>query len=586
MESRRMVKKIKRILIVFACFVLTSCSMPKSEDALDKAPDSIQAAEDSLKGAIIYGHHDLVKEAVEEGADINQFLRPARWESKKFATPILLAIQESPPYMEKYLLELGANIESLRSDYYNPAIYWSNLHGEQADAYLQYMLSHNVNLLEKNAEGDTVLDCIFKKNVDGYDRNVWERAQFLIDKGLTVTSRTIKYASSSPYGNTYLPKLVRIVKDRGEDTGLKTITECAILSDNEGVLEHLSEKLQEEEMSDLIFYSGSYCNKEVFQKVLEKGKNAKYSLTILLGAAARAGNLENVKYLVEGLGAQDDWENTSLNISAMAQAESNGNKEVVDYLIKKGFKIPKESWMGGKVNLPSGAVVCDDLSRLKQLLANEEAIPERFAVIIETAIEQKNMEMFYFLCDYAASNQIELDVSGIIRNILYYNWDESSEMIQYILDKKKITAEELNYSLRDAIDFADVRAVKLLLEAGADPNALDIPSHAVYDDNLEIIKLLVEYGLDVNHEEGLVEYSAMYSNGVMTYLINQGADISADGPNSHALFYAVNKGRIQNAKTLLDAGIDTTIKNKDGNTAYDMALMGGIDEMIALFDQE
>lgn len=579
--------RIKQCFIFFVLFswILTSCSLPQIEDALDIAPDSIQAAEDSLKGAIIYGHHDLVKEAVEEGADINQFLRPARWESKKFATPILLAIQESPPYMEKYLLELGANIESLRSDYYNPAIYWSNLYGEQADDYLQYMLSHNVNLLEKNAEGDTVLDCLFKKNVDGYDGNVWERAQFLIDKGLTVTSRTIKYASSSPYGNTYLPKLVRIVKDRGEDTGLRAITECAILSDNDGVLEYLSEKLQEEDMVHLIYYSGSYCNQEVFQKVLEKGKNAEYSLTILLGAAARAGNLENVKYLIEELGAQDDWEKTSLNISAMAQAESNGNREVVDYLIKKGFKIPKESWLDGKVNLPSGAVVCDDLSRLKQILENKEAVPERFAVIIETAIEQKNMEMFYYLCDYAASNQIELDVSSIINKILYYNWDESSDMIQYILQKGEATKKELYTSLKNAIYYSNTEAVNQLLEAGADPNENEIPSQAVYYDNLEIIKLLVEYGLDVNHE-GLVESSAMYSNGVMTYLINQGADISADGPNSHALFYAVNKGRIQNAKTLLDAGIDTTIKNEDGNTAYDMALMGGIDEMIALFDQE
>ena len=294
--------------------------------------------------------------------------------------------------------------------------------------------------------------------------------------------------------------------------------------------------------------------------------------------------LENVKYLVEGLGAQDDWENTPLNISAMAQAESNGNKEVVDYLIKKGFKIPKESWMGGKVNLPSGAVVCDDLSRLKQLLANEEAIPERFAVIIETAIEQKNMEMFYFLCDYAASNQIELDVSGIISNILYYNWDESSDMIQYILQKGEVTPKELYSSLKNAVYYSNTEAVNLLLKAGAAPNEGEIPSQAVYYDNLEIVELLVEYGMDVNHE-GLVESSAMYSNSVMTYLLKQGADISADGPNPHALFYAVNKGRIQNAKTLLDAGIDTSIKNEDGNTAYNMALMGGIDEMIALFDQ-
>lgn len=62
-------------------------------DPMDKALDSTQAAEDSLKGAIIYGHHDLVKEAVEEGADINQFLRPAHWESKKFVTPLSLAMQ-------------------------------------------------------------------------------------------------------------------------------------------------------------------------------------------------------------------------------------------------------------------------------------------------------------------------------------------------------------------------------------------------------------------------------------------------------------------------------------------------------------
>ena len=585
MESRRMVKKIKRILIIFVCFVLTSCSMPKSEDALDKAPDSIQAAEDSLKGAIIYGHHDLVKEAVEEGADINQFLRPARWESKKFATPLSLAIQESPVYMEEYLIELGADINSLRTDYYNPAIYWAYLHGKKADTYMDYLIKHNIDLTEQNADGNTVLDCVvMRKNV--YDDKVWEKAQYLINLGVPVRKETINAAAKREYGNSYLPKLVRILEESGKDTGLKEVMKCAILSDNDGVIKNLSTRLKEDEMQRLLLYSCAYCSQEVFKSVLQKGKEMEYSKTELLKAAARAGNFDNVKYLVEELEVQDIWKEFQMSVPAMEQEESNKHYEIVDYLIDKGFEIPKAIWIDGKGNLLSAAVVNDDQERLKELLNNKESIPARFEVVIVSSIEEKNMDMFKFLYDYAIENHIEANEDDIILKIMEFKWDESSEMIQYILDKKKITAEELNYSLRDAIDFADVRAVKLLLEAGADPNALDIPSHAVYDDNLEIIKLLVEYGLDVNHEAGLVEYSAMYSNGVMTYLMNQGADISADGPNSHALFYAVNKGRIQNAKTLLDAGIDTTIKNKDGNTAYDMALMGGIDEMIALFDQE
>ena len=578
--------KIKQCFIFFilSCWILTSCSLPESEDALDKAPDSIQAAEDSLKGAIIYGHHDLVKEAVEEGADINQFLRPARWESEKFATPLSLAIQESPSYMVKYLLEMGADINSLRTDYYNPAIYWINLSGKKADDYFSYLIENQIDLTEKNADGNTALDCIFM-DPSVYDKYDWNKVKILIENGVSINQNTIDNAMDYDYENVNLPQLVRMIKENGDDTGIKKILESALLSDNEYVIEHLSERLNENEMEKLIYFSAAYCNRNTLDEVIKKGKNYKYSLTQLLRGAARTGNLENVKYLVEELKAEDAWENEEFYTSAMEQAEANGHYDVVDYMIANGFEIPNQSWSTGEGCLLTATIIHGDLERLQQLINIEGTIPDDFNILLNIAGDENNREMFEWLYNYAIEHSIEMSENGIIYNLILNGREDAYDIIQYILEKEQINVQERNKSLRCAIDCADVRAVKLLLEAGADPNALDIPSHAVYDDNLEIIKLLVEYGLDVNHE-GLVESSAMYSNGVMTYLINQGADISADGPNSHALFYAVNKGRIQNAKTLLDAGIDTTIKNKDGNTAYDMALMGGIDEMIALFEEK
>ena len=98
------------------------------------------------------------------------------------------------------------------------------------------------------------------------------------------------------------------------------------------------------------------------------------------------------------------------------------------------------------------------------------------------------------------------------------------------------------------------------------------------------MKLLVEHGMDVNTESGLLNYGAQFSNGVLTYLLEQGIDISADGPNKYALIIAVNAGRVKNAKALIDAGMDLTVANEDGNTAYDMAILGGIEDMIALFE--
>ncbi|HET7315262.1 ankyrin repeat domain-containing protein [Salinisphaera sp.] len=103
------------------------------------------------------------------------------------------------------------------------------------------------------------------------------------------------------------------------------------------------------------------------------------------------------------------------------------------------------------------------------------------------------------------------------------------------------------YVIEIAYEQPDPRFMKALLEAGADPDTevggkATLLSAASSDDRLAQIKLLVEYGADVNHRSKL---------------------------NATPLYYAVFGQKYKTALFLLRSGADPTIEDKGGDSALD-----------------
>ena len=178
---------------------------------------------------------------------------------------------------------------------------------------------------------------------------------------------------------------------------------------------------------------------------------------------------------------------------------------------------------------------------------------------------------------------------------------------------------------------ADTRVIKALLEKGADPNKsaslltpLECLCSKPQDGMYEKVKLLVDYGADVNGKINLMDLPVYYYRfytyketkdtmlKTVTYLWEHGANeyicdeasilheaaaymdtyylerfyhnekrpmaylLNAQDVNGETpLFWAVREGKLDNCLFLIEEGARIDIQNNEGKTAYDIAIDAG-----------
>src|SRR5262249_22814298 len=133
------------------------------------------------------------------------------------------------------------------------------------------------------------------------------------------------------------------------------------------------------------------------------------------------------------------------------------------------------------------------------------------------------------------------------------------------------------------------RIVELLLVRGADPNAVDATGKAplVYAAALgftAIVRRLLDAGVDVNARYGneltALMWAAGYADGacvgdadsVLNLLIDRGARIDeADDGGRTGLMIAAELGHTTIVEQLMARGADSTLKDRNGNRALDLA---------------
>ena len=92
---------------------------------------------------------------------------------------------------------------------------------------------------------------------------------------------------------------------------------------------------------------------------------------------------------------------------------------------------------------------------------------------------------------------------------------------------------------------------------------------------LDMIKFLVESGMDINRNEGvpksapIAQASSEGEISIVEYLFNNGAKLDVSEPNRNPLFSAIYGGHLDIVKYLVKNGIDITVKYT-GDTMKDM----------------
>lgn len=187
----------------------------------------------------------------------------------------------------------------------------------------------------------------------------------------------------------------------------------------------------------------------------------------------------------------------------------------------------------------------------------------------------KNLELMRFILDLKVDMYMERSFKSyncqtpFTISCSYFGTEDMIKLfIEYGIDVNRPNSLGV-YPIGNACKSDNVEHVRLLLEAGANPNVRSLNTtpliQACTNNNLEMIKLLIENGADVNFTNidnltpliFLVKDLDTQNNEIIKYLIEQGADLYCDDNYGNCLLYLVkntNKvDKVEIYKILVDA---------------------------------
>ena len=311
----------------------------------------------------------------------------------------------------------------------------------------------------------------------------------------------------------------------------------------------------------------------------------------------------------------------SIGSEALFTAIEKSDVEMVRLLVEAGADVNAAEGFGRSTPLLDAVEQSDvEIVRLLLEAGADVNAPAGFGgnTALHEAVENGDAEMVKILV--AAGANVEAE--GFMRRtpLSLAAEEGATEIVQILLgpgpvadtsedgeDKKPPSQSAIGSEpLFTAIEKGDVEMVRLLVEAGADVNAAEgfggnTPLHeAVEKGDAEMVKILVAAGADVE-AEGFMSRTPLSlaaeegATEIMQILLGPGpdADTSEDGEDkevaptpsigSEALFTAIENGDVEMVRLLVEAGADVNAaEGFGGNTPLHEAVEKGDAEMVKI----
>jgi ankyrin repeat protein len=287
----------------------------------------------------------------------------------------------------------------------------------------------------------------------------------------------------------------------------------------------------------------------------------------LISLAAYEGKADMIELLIK-YGANVNYKNKR-NLSVIGQMimdEIPYNYEMANYIIDKNFDINSIEAYGVPLLLACIKYDRHELAyRLIEKGANVNMKDKDGVTPLLKAVQQKRVELVKLLLDKGAIVE-EGDYYGLDALNLAFNSDQI-EVMKLLLYK--------------------INNVNLLIG----PNLITPLMWASWAGDIDLVKLLIEKGSDVNYKNingltPLMEAAKMGQKEVVEYLINKGARVNEVSKKGwSALMWAVDRNKPEVVKLLIEKGADVNIKDIDGNTAISIAKIKKNEQLISLLSK-
>ena len=328
--------------------------------------------------------------------------------------------------------------------------------------------------------------------------------------------------------------------------------------------------------------------------------------------SARVGDLEQLRYLFEGVDIESDYAFELLQV-----ALERGHLDVVKFLVSKGADVKRKDGPGNTpLHLASREGHLDIVEFLILEGANVKARNELKRTPLHLTSIGGHLDVAKFLVSegadvkkrdaigntplYLASHYGHLDVANFLvskgADVNQKNMDgvtllHIASEVGHLNVVKFLVSEGANVNTKNedgeaplhlASEEGHLDIVKFLVSEGADVKESDdygiTPLHlASGEGRLDIVKFLVSEGADVSarNESGLTPLHLASGVGhldVVKFLISEGANVNAKGMNKYTPLHSASEGGHLNVvKFLVSEGADVSARNESGITPLRLA---------------
>ncbi|KAF1745236.1 hypothetical protein MXB_3730 [Myxobolus squamalis] len=268
----------------------------------------------------------------------------------------------------------------------------------------------------------------------------------------------------------------------------------------------------------------------------------------LLSVASSAGQISLVQHLLEK-GAKPDHSGVQLNFTPLM---NDGYADIANLLVAAGAKLDVISDIG---NTPLMEAIKSGSLEIVNIILNKSRLD------FVTKMTQPDTDGTIPFNEMTSLSDTPLSLACRTGS-----YEVAKLLLEQIASQGKINQLELFNALIDASIEGYIEIIKLLIQYGCDINILSpnytSPLHlAANRGNLDLVKLFLDQGADVNylnehHITPLLEAARENRPEVFKELANRGADINyiIEGSNETALSLATLSGSVEIIKFLLESG--------------------------------